>query len=47
MKLKLAATLAVTSLGALSLFAQTSSVAAPKAEKKEAAAAPRGMAFSL
>jgi hypothetical protein len=38
MKLKLIATLAVTSLGALSILAQSSSVAAPKAEKKEAAA---------
>ena len=40
MKLKLIATLAVTSLGALSLWSQTSSAAPPKekAEKKEAAA---------
>jgi hypothetical protein len=35
MKLKLIATLAVTSLGALSLLAQSSSVAAPKAEKEK------------
>lgn len=38
MKLKLIATLAVTSLGALSLLVQSSSVAAPKAEKEKAAA---------
>jgi hypothetical protein len=39
MKLKLIVTLALTSLGALSLVAQSSSVAAPKAEKEKAAAA--------
>lgn len=38
MKLKLTATLAVTSLAALSILAQTSSAAPPKAEKKEAPA---------
>lgn len=43
MKLKLIATLAVTSLGALSILAQTSSAAPPKPEKKEAAATPKGI----
>lgn len=38
MKLKLAATIAVTSLAALTILAQTSSAAPPKTEKKEAPA---------
>ena len=43
MKLKLIATLAVTSLGALSFLALPSSAAAPKAGDKPAAGAPKNI----